>query len=192
MAKKTIEVDRVKLVSAINQAENNGPLKNLDALWTAAAELYSKNAPPVEISKSVVCLRATAWALPIKTTKGRAVGTPLSDEQKAAMQAGRTGPRLSRADKFNADPKVQEGFRIIKEETPERFSGIVQRLTEQGSMKAGMALVCLQCTVFQPGEIRQCQIYNCGAYAFRPYKGDKSGDETDEVDSITDEVEELA
>lgn len=191
MAKKTIEVDRVKLVSAINQAESKGPLKNLDSLWVAAAELYNKSGPPVEISKSVVCLRATAWALPIQTkagAKGRAAGVPLSDEQKAAMKAGRT----NRADKFNLDPKIQEGFRIIKEETPERFSGIVQRLTEQGSMKAGMALVCLQCTVFQPGEIRQCQIYNCGAYAFRPYKGDKSGDETDEVDSITDEVEELA
>lgn len=189
MAKPMTEVDRTKLVTAIRKAEENGPLKNLDALWVAACAIYNASNPPKEITKSVVMLRAKDWNLETKTKpgkKGRQAGVPLSDEQKAAMQAGR-GARKPRAEKFAADPVLQEGFKQLRRTTPERWKPLVDKLTQQGSMRAAVALKCLDCSAHQPVEIKLCTCTDCPLYAFRPYKGKPEAGEVEESDPV-DEI----
>lgn len=173
MSKRMTEVDRAKLVKAVRQAEENGPLKNLDALWKAACEIYNKLSPPKEISYSVVMLRAKEWGIETVTKpgkKGRQSGVPLSEEQKLAMQAGR-GARKPRAEKFAEDLVLQDGFKQLRQTTPERWRPLVNKLSQQGSMRAAVALKCLDCTAFQPVEIKLCTCTSCPLYAFRPYKG---------------------
>lgn len=186
MARQMTEVSRNTLERAIRVAEENGPLKNLDALWTAACELYNSYDVPKPITKSVVMLRATGWKLETKTKpgkKGRAAGVPLSEEQKAAMQAGR-GARKPRAEKFASQPELVEGFEELRNEVPERFLPLVDKLTKKGSMRAAVALKCLDCCAYQPVEIRLCACNSCPLFAFRPYKG-KAGEE----EAVEQEVE---
>lgn len=134
MAKVAFQVDRKKLETSIQRAEENGPLKNYDELWTKAVAFYNAMNPPREITKGVVCLRVKEWSIPTKTkpgARGRAAGGVLSDEQKAAMQAGRKPG--GRANRLKNDPIIQDGFRKIKENTPIRFESLVTKLTEHGS-----------------------------------------------------------
>jgi hypothetical protein len=190
MAKPMTEVSRNTLELAIRKAEIDGPLKNLDALWTSACEIYNSMDVPKPITKSVVMLRATAWKLETKTKpgkKGRAAGVPLSEEQKAAMQAGR-GARKPRSEKFAADPVLVQGFNDLKKETPERFKPLVDKLTA-GSMRAAVALKCLDCSGHSTVEIRLCPCTSCPLYAFRPYKGKAGEDEVVELDEEVVEAE---
>ena len=173
MAKNVTVVDRQKLVNAIHKAEINGALKNLDLLWIAACEIYNFSNPPKEITKSVVMLRAKEWKIETKTKpgkKGRASGIPLSDEQKAAMQAGR-GVRKSRSEKFSSNPKLVNSFKLLRKQTPERYSPLINRIVNKGSMKAAVTLKCLECSAYQPSEIKLCVCTSCPLYAFRPYQG---------------------
>lgn len=170
MAKPTTPVDQVKLKTAIRLSEKDGPLGNLNELWKLVAEKYNAMSPPQPISFSVVGLRISQWKLETKTKagrRGRAPGEKLSDEQKAAMQAGRRGGRRS---KFDADPNIQESFALIRQTVPERWTTHVQKLTEQGSMKSAVALKCLDCSCFQPVEIKLCATQGCPLWAFRPYQ----------------------
>jgi len=191
MAKPMTEVSRSTLEAAIRKAEEQGPLKNLDSLWISACEIYNSWTDRNQITKSVVMLRSIKWKLETKTKpgkKGRAAGVPLSAEQKAAMQAGR-GARKPRAEKFAADPVLVEGFKDLKKETPERFLPLVSKL-EAGSMRAAVALKCLDCSSHQPVEIRLCPCTSCPLYAFRPYKG-KAG-EDEQVNEVNEDLQEAA
>jgi hypothetical protein len=191
MAKPMTEVSRNTLELAIRKAETDGPLKNLDALWTAACEIYNSMDVPKQITKSVVMLRATAWKLETKTKpgkKGRAAGVPLSEEQKAAMQAGR-GARKPRAEKFAGDPVLVQGFSELRKEVPERFLPLVEKLTNKGSMRAAVALKCLDCSGYSTVEVRLCPCTSCPLYAFRPYKGKAGDDEVVELDETVEETE---
>jgi hypothetical protein len=197
MAKTAIEVDRIKLVTCIKSAEENGALRNFDELWIKVAELYNNMNPPKEITKSVVYLRVKEWGLTTKTkagTRGHAPGSKLSDEQKAAMQAGRKlGGK--RADKFKADPDIQQGFTELADEVPIRFEKLMQKLTQSGSMRAAIALKCLDCTCYQPMEIKGCACKSCPLFALRPYRNKATGsneivDELSETELLDEENEE--
>lgn len=191
MARTEKKVSRTLLERAIRESEKNGPLKNLDVLWKAAAEFYNANKEDdyPELSFSVILLRAKAWDIQTKTQpgkKGRPAGVPLSEEQKAAMQAGR-GKRGKRADKFASQPEVMEGFDELKKRTESRFLPIVDRLTA-GSMKAAVALMCIECGGGSTAEVRKCVVNSCPLYAFRPYKGEAKADEEVEIEEIEHEA----
>jgi hypothetical protein len=190
MAKKTVEVDRNKLELAIEKAEVNGPLGNLNLLWEAVTEFYNKSYPPTQITKSVVMLRVNQWGLQVKTKagkKGRTAGVSLTEEQKLAMKAGR---KTSRKEKFANDPVISAGLEQLGKQVPERWSNLVEKL-KNGSMKAAVTLNCLDCTAYQPKEIKLCTCTSCPLFAFRPYKG-KLGDSSEEIDSeLESESEEI-
>ena len=191
--KKEFVVDRAKLVSAIRQAEAAGPLANRSVLHGEVARIYNAASPPREITEAVVGLRIKAWELDVTTPigkKGRTAGVPLTDEQKKAMQAGRKG---GRAAKFGADPLVVSGFEQMKREVSPRWSNLVEK-ARQGSMRAAVALKCIDCSAEQPIEIKFCTCTSCPLYAFRPYK-QKPGEEAVEGAEVEDtelEVEEAA
>ncbi len=184
MAKPTTEVNKNLLQQAIDQAESNGPLKNLDALWKAACAIYNRMSVPKQITFSVVALRAKAWSLQTKTKPGKKGRLVLSDEQKAAMQAAR-GKRVSRSVKFASRPDVVNGFVELRRIVPARFQPLVDKLINNGSMKAAVHLYCLDCTAYQPAEIKLCTCNDCPLFAFRPYSKIKV-----ESESTEEELEE--
>lgn len=170
-------VDVAVLRAAIQEAEKNGPLPNLDALWKKAAEIYNSKfgVPDHHITFSVVLLRVKELGIETQTKPGRRKGQGLSPEHKAAMQAGRSG-RRSRAEKFADDPAKAAAFKDLRAEAKfiadgtERFLPIVEKI-EAGSLTAAVRLNCLQCVGGSTGDVRGCEVTRCPLWAFRPYQG---------------------
>jgi ribosomal protein S27E len=164
-----VPVIKESLLNAINHAEKGGPLKNINELTKIVAEIYNSNNPSNKISPAIVLLRIKNWAIDIKTKpgkRGRQPGSKLSDEHKAAMQSGRT----SRTAKFATKEDITSGFKLMHSIVPERFANIVVKL-QKGSKSAALKLKCLDCSNWQPIEIKQCTCNECPLYAFRPYQG---------------------
>jgi hypothetical protein len=65
-----VEVNRGKLEDAVKQAEANGPLDSLSALYEAVAENYNKM-DERSIGFAIAKLRIEKWEIPIKTTAGK-------------------------------------------------------------------------------------------------------------------------
>lgn len=175
-----IEVDRVKLTTAIVGAELQGPLKNRSLLHEAVAELYNKSNPPRPITASVVMLRIKDWNLTVQTPMGkRGRSGPMTAEHKAALVAGRSGKRTKRSEKFAKNPELKAGFDELRKKVPERYIPLVDRL-ENGSAKAGIVLHCLDCVGYCTKEVRQCSagVQMCALWPLRPYqKADADEDE---------------
>jgi len=163
MAKKEYEVDRMKLVAALRQAEANGPLKNLDALWKAAEPIYNANNPPRPITFAVIALRAKAWNLELQTKPGKRGRGNMTPEQIAAMQAGR-GKRVPRSAKLKV---FAAEFAAQRAEMPESKQGLIDR-AEAGSVMAAVAANCFNCAGQQGKEVKMCLVWNCNMYPFRP------------------------
>lgn len=187
MAKTAFEVDRVKLTTAITAAELEGPLRNRSVLHEIVAEVYNKNTPPRPITAAVVGLRIKEWKLEVKTPIGkRGRQGPMTEEHKEKLRLGRTGKRASRADKFAKIEGLAEGFEELRQKVPERFLPVVDRL-ENGSMKAGLILHCLDCTGYCVSEIKRCSagVQMCQLWPFRPYQKTVS----DEDESLAAELD---
>jgi len=200
MAKKTIPVARTVLQAAINEVESKQSFSNLSSLHVVVSDRYnasSRDASFPDISPSVVGLRIKEFNLTHKTTAGKRGRGVMTDEQKAAMAAGRAGGRRSRSEKFAENPAIANALIRLRVYVPERFHNKVDKVVQGGSMKAAVALKCLDCAGFSTVEIRNCAITQCALWAFRPYQGNASeGDEGDEGDEAEEaeeaEIEEVA
>ena len=164
MSRRTIVVDKKKLQSAINEAETNGPLKNLSALYTKVEKIYNgmdKIAEPVTMA--VVGLRIKEFKLKHVTVagkKGRAAG----------FGGGNSGPRVTKAEKFKESKRAQKALKALREVAEEdRFMAIIDRI-EAGSRAAAVKLKCIECCGYQPSEVKKCACYHCPLFLFRPYK----------------------
>jgi hypothetical protein len=174
MGRRTVEVHQATLRECIVQAEAKGPLSNLNALWAKVSDLYNLREVPEQITPSVAMLRVKEWNITVKTQPGkRGRSGAMTAEQKAAMAAG----RKPRAEKFKDDPVIQAGFVQLRREINPRFSTLLDKLTEQGSMRAAVALKCLDCSNEQTVEVRNCPCTSCPLYAFRPYQNKADTDE---------------
>ena len=181
MAKVAIPVDRERLVSAIRQAESGGPLANQGILWKKVAEIYNRGAER-DITFSVVALRVRDWKIEVKTKPGKKGRSgPLTEEQKAAMQAARAaaGPRGSKPKLKN----IKEIFEEQRRSTPKEFHPLLDK-AQNGSKVAALKLKCLDCAAWQKGEVARCGILGCSLYHIRPYKKFKENETTDADDNI--------
>jgi hypothetical protein len=84
----SINVDKETLVEAVQEAEANGPLSNLFALWKKIAEIYNNNISGdfSKISHSVVMLRVTEWEIPYVTKAGRIQKSKETSPETAQMR----------------------------------------------------------------------------------------------------------
>jgi len=181
MSRRTIPVDKQKLIDAISVCEADGPLKNQSALFLATTEEYNKTADE-KITNSVAAGRVREWKLEIKTPKGKIGRGPMTDEEKAAMKAN----RRSRSEKFSANAAVVAAHEGLRKETPERFLPIVERVCG-GSMAQAVKLKCLECSAYMTSEVRQCPVTACALWAFRPYQGAVEPEEAAEQQEDADE-----
>jgi hypothetical protein len=181
MARKSVSVDRNKLINAINIAENKGPLGNLSLLWKATAEIYNQSNPLEPITPSVIYSRVQEFKISTKTVAGKRGSNSLSSEHKEAMQKAR-GKRQPKSEKFAKNPQIMESFDKISARTPERFQPLVSRM-KKGSRKAADNLKCLDCCNWQPIEVKNCNTISCSLFAFRPYQS-----KNDDVEKTEEEL----
>ena len=174
MARVAIEVDKQRLILAIQMAESNGPLRTQNDVWIEAAKLYNTNLPQLgdwkQITHSVAMLRATTWGIELKTLSARGQGRKMSPEHIASMQANR-GARVSRKERFAKNDQIKESFIALRKRTPINLHTLVDRV-EKGSLKAAIRLMCAQCMGHEnvAKEVRNCTSKACPLYAFRPYQ----------------------
>lgn len=168
---RSIQVDRDKLVAAIQQAEANGPLSGLTALWKKAAEIYNASVPEAPITHSVVYLRAIEWKLEYKTQAGKKGRSgPMTEERKAAMAEARSKMvRRSRREKMAALPGAEKHFEVLRKTTPKSLHGLVDKV-EKGSLTAAIKLMCIECMGFEKKYVWDCRGFTCPMYLHRPYQ----------------------
>lgn len=166
MGRTKIAIDKSELLQAIRTVESAAKFTTRQALAeTIAASDWAKNFQPKPITAAVVLLRIQQFGLgsEIATPKGkrgRAKGTILSTEQKAAMRAGR-------GQNFQCSNIGQ-----LRKEFPESRQGLLNKV-ERGSLRATINAYCLQCSNFQSDEIRNCSVTGCALYSIRPYQNSK-------------------
>ena len=178
----TLPVDKSELVKIIEQVEANNTFSNRYELWQAIANTdWAKNHKPKPVTASIAMLRAIAYDIPLKTTKGKRGG----DGSQL-----RNGKRRSRADKFNANPEIVNSLSIIGNAVPrelkERFTPVVEAV-KNGSMKAAVKLKCLDCSNYQPKEIKLCPVNSCPLWAFRPFQMAN----TKQLEELDEKIKEL-
>lgn len=174
-------VDRPAFIAAINEVEKNGPLQNRSVLYPLVAEEYNKHIAR-GITHSIAQLRIRDWKIEVKTPmgqRGRPAGFTMSEEQKAAMLAGRRNRKCH--------PQKEQSIRAMNRMCPKRRS-LIQRAAN-GSKVAQVQLVCLECCETLD-EIRNCETMSCGLWGIRPYQnGNTEEDEIDEFESEETEEE---
>ena len=184
MGRRSIEVNKELLTKCVADAEASQSFDTQNDLWKKVADLYNATTPPEPITFSVVCLRVTQWEIPFstKSAKGKRKGGTLSDEQKAAMKAGREagGSRVRFANKDG-----EKSIELLRAKTPERFWPLVDRIAK-GSRAAAQKLFCIECMGHEASEVKKCTSLGCPHFLLRPYQ---SGSEDE--GEITDAAEEV-
>lgn len=161
--RKAIVVNVDDLQTMINLAERDGPLASRGALWGAVAA--TDLAKLIGLSSQVAYLRYTEWKekLSVKTPVGQ-----------RGRQAGQGMPEALR----NAKPKQGKGRKRIPLELvdtvkacfPANLHGKVDKAAA-GSLKAAVALKCIDCSGGVLKEVRGCVCTDCPLWGFRPYQG---------------------
>jgi hypothetical protein len=186
MARTAVKVDRIKLVSAINEVEKNGPFRTRTKLYDRAAREYNSSVSDtsLEITPSIVMLRIKEFNLTVKTPigqRGRRSGVKMTDEHKALLAAGRKNRvKGGRKAKFEKNPQIRAALVDLKEKTPESYVSLVEKIAA-GSMRAAVRLNCLQCSNYQRVEIKECNCTGCPMFAFRPYQNSVDEAEPEEI-----------
>lgn len=170
--RQKIEVDKVQLQKAVEKAEREETFPNRSALYDKVSTIYNSVVVWAPITPSVVYLRIQEFKIPVNTVMGKrgaSAGTGLAK----ARAEGKVKQRTKREDKFKNDKKIAQGIQILKndirKEDGNRYDGLLSKF-EKGSMKAAIALKCLDCCCYQPVEIKECTDNSCSLWAFRPYK----------------------
>ena len=181
MARKSIEVNKEKLIEAIKQVEANGPLANRNEVNEAAAALYNKSNPDMpKITKGIVYLRIRSWGIELITPKGKRGRAVMTESHKHKLKAGRARAREARAN-VKDTPMVNESIAALKKRVEPRFYPLVQKV-KKGSRAAAVKLFCLECVGFKTADVRSCTATHCPLWLFRPYQGDIEPEEQEQIE----------
>ena len=170
MGRRTIVVDKKMQQKAVNDAEKDGPLTNLSALYSKATDIYNSNdKKPEDVTIAVVGLRIKEFKIKHITIKGKKGRT-------AGFGGAPKGPRVKKADKFKNSPKAQKALKALKKNAGEEFNAIIEKI-EAGSRAAAVKMKCIECMGFQRSEVKRCTCLHSPLYLFRPYKDGETVDE---------------
>jgi len=166
--RKPIEVDKAAFIAAVEEAEKNGPLKNLQELQERVADIYNQNHAPT-ITKGVVYLRLKEFGVEHQTKAGKRGGGDGSH-----LRSGKRGPRTSREEKFNANQGIQASFERMEvvlrsDGMLERYGSLLDKM-KKGSMASAVKLNCLECSAYVTSEVKHCACSQCPLWPFRPYQ----------------------
>ena len=168
MARVTIQANQEILKASIEEAEKDGPLSNLSVLWKATEIIYRRKMVEIggncdKITPAVIMLRTLDFKIPYKTIagkKGRQIGSGpiLSSDGQRPIHV----PRSEKMKEFDTFAKMRISL-------PVKYHNLVN-LAEKGSLKAAIKLKCLDCSCYQPTEIKYCTITGCSLFPHRPFK----------------------
>jgi len=161
MARKAIPVSQAALTAMIEDleaAQPNGVFANRSALWNAVAD--SDYAKEIGLSSQVAMLRCKAYGYEPKTPVGERGRKP---GQGMPANAKPQGGKRSRKKRIPLDV-----VDTLKRQLPSMHSKIDRAAA--GSLKAAVALKCVDCSGGSKKEVALCNIRDCPLWGFRPYQ----------------------
>lgn len=169
MAKQKLELSKKEFQAIVDKLEAANTYESPSHLWKAVEETdWAKKQTPRPLTAAVAYQRAREMGIKFKTQPG-----------KRGRKAGQGMPAGSKRTKGKRSEKMkfyEETYKCIKIALPlvmrERFAKTVKQ-AETGSLKAAIKLECLDCSCYQPVEIKNCTINTCSLYPHRPYQLDK-------------------
>lgn len=163
--KKSANVDLKVLQSCICEVEQN-PCTNRSDLFQKVSDVYNKRTDQ-SCSWATLANIALKNDLEMKTPKGK------------KGQGLRRGKRTTKAEKFQKNPAIVEAIEKMQQSIPrslqKRYLPVIEKVRE-GSRTAAVKLKCLDCSGWQPKEVRNCLCHDCPLWAFRPYQGGAEDD----------------
>jgi hypothetical protein len=161
MPKATIQVDKQKLTDLINLLEKQETFTNRSALFQKVSEKYSAE-NGIQVSPSVIYLRVKQFSIPLKTEKSKFDPSRFREKLNNIAVGDDT-----------ITPKAKQTTSDLLEyaDTKEKEKYLkVAKSTLRGSRKSCIRMMCLQCSNWQPKEIKNCPCVGCAIYLFRPYQ----------------------
>lgn len=176
MARTKIEINECMLKRIIQQCEAAKPYTARSALYEDVSSAYNlenrvNSTGLKDINQQLVYLRVKELNIDLKT--------PVGKRGRSAGCVINTGIKVPRADKIAKDKGAQVVLANLRKELKtkyindnkdnSRFLPLVTKI-EQGSMKAAIKLMCLQCSDYDTKEVAMCQCTTCPLHILRPYK----------------------
>ncbi len=148
-------IDGRDLQAVVDELESKNTFSTRAELWAAIeASEWAKSLEPRPLTAQVAMMRAKELNVTIKTAKG-----------KKGREKGEAVPRGERKRKRIPLEMVQPLKDIFPESVHQRIDSAAQ-----GSLKAAVALKCLDCCGYQKKEVALCCTTMCTLWAFRPWQ----------------------
>ena len=180
MGRKPVDLNKTDLANRVREMES-GKYNGLTEFWIAVGKSFN-------VSSTTVMLRAKKWGIVPAIESQRGQGAALAKWREENISLA-PATRTTRGEKIRQDPEGQKWIKALKN-VPELKKGhakILVEKTENGSVLAALALKCLECTVNDREEIRNCVCIDCPLWYFRPYKNNEqevSNDESVENETV--------
>jgi hypothetical protein len=153
--RKAIPVDKILFQKIVTDLENRFGFANRSKLWSAVASTgWAKS---IGLSPQVAMLKAQVLNLTLKTPVGQR-GRRKGDDFPAVANRQR---------KRRGIPPEQ--VTVLKKIYDSSLCSKIDRAA-RGSMKAAIALKCIDCCGGQKKEVALCEVTDCVLWNFRPYK----------------------
>lgn len=156
MGREAIKLDKVAFQAAVTSIEQEKQPKNRSELWKLVAESdFAKNTQPRPLTVQVAYIKAGELGIVMATPVGK-------------KGSGLAAARLSGTKRTSKRIPLEMAAAVFKT-VPESYHGLVKKMLG-GSLKAGRKLNCLQCSNWQPSEVRHCGVHSCVNYPVRPFQ----------------------
>lgn len=167
--RKAIPVDANVFTNVIAEIEKAGPLPSRSALWDAvAATDWAKG---IKLTAQVAMLKAKAMSIPCVTPLGK------RGRSKGDGPVPNAGKRKTKRMPLELVDELKKAF-------DPKLHGKVNRAS-QGSLKAAIALKCIDCSGGSKKEVSLCTVKDCALYWFRPYQGKYKADSPENKSLLT-------
>lgn len=164
MARQKLTIDKAKFQEVVTLLESQQEFKNPSELWKAVENSnWAKTLEPRSLTSQVAYMRARELGIIYKTQPGKRGPHLMTEEQLSRMREGR-GKRRPRSEKMMVFAAT---FKEMRKTYPSALLPLIAR-AEKGGLRAAITLKCLECSAFQRGEVRQCQVTDCSLFPHRP------------------------
>lgn len=171
MAKQKLEINKKDFQKVVDDLENKQEFENPSALWKAVENTtWAKGLKPRPLTAALAYARAKELGIVIKTKPGKR-GRRKGEGMPSTSKRTKGG----RSKKMKFYKKTFEGMRIsLPMVQKERFEGAIEK-AEKGSLRAAIKMKCLDCSGYQPVEVKNCTVTGCPLYPHRPWKHENEG-----------------
>jgi hypothetical protein len=179
MGRRAIKIDKTDLVKVIAKMESEQAFSKQTDLWNALAKHYG-------VSNTHIYQLVKKLKIEVKTAKGQR-GMALKAWRDQSVDAAPPS-RMTRSEKIAASPEAQEWINGMQKDTELRRYGALIEGAEAGSLRAVVALKCLDCTAGQRIDIKECVCTSCPLWFYRPYKKDPNDAEVQDEKEVDVEI----